>query len=136
MQFIENKSAVNSLKSDHKEMTKCLLALRQLIVDVAAKESVPVLEEALKWGQASYIAKQGSTIRIAEVDSQHYALYVHCQSSLIETYKEIYGDTFTYNGNRAVVFSLHENLPVSELAHCIAMALRYHKLKHLPLLGN
>jgi hypothetical protein len=42
-----------------------LLILRQLIFDTGAKtEGVGELEETLKWGEPSYLAKKGSTIRI------------------------------------------------------------------------
>jgi hypothetical protein len=53
----------------------------------------------------------------------------------VATFKEIYGDIFKYEGNRALIFKLNETLPTTALTHCISMALRYKKLKHLALLG-
>ena len=51
-----------------------LLALRRLIFDTAKSTSgVGVLEEALKWGQPSYLtteSKSGSTIRIDQVKAE------------------------------------------------------------------
>jgi len=42
-----------------------LTYLRKLILEVAAKsEAIFELEEMLKWGEPSYLAKKGSTIRI------------------------------------------------------------------------
>ena len=37
--------------------------------------------------------------------------------------------------NRAIVFDETDELPVDELKYCILLALRYHRVKHLPLLG-
>jgi hypothetical protein len=67
-------------------------------------------------------------------DPDFIKVYFHCQTSLIETFKEIYRDEFEYEGNRAIVIPL--GAPESgPLGHCLLMALKYHRLKHLPLLG-
>jgi hypothetical protein len=65
MTNIEN-SGVKDVFDDYPEpMRKKLLLLRQLILDTAAETgSVNKLEETLKWGEPSYLAKGGSTIRI------------------------------------------------------------------------
>lgn len=114
-----------------------LLDLRQLILDTAHEDQLGTVEETIKWGQASYLTKDGSTIRIDGLKSQpdKYAIYFHCQSKLVETYKILYPETFIYEGNRAIVFEHSDALPVNELKHCISLALSYHKRKHLPLLG-
>ena len=63
-----------------------LLALRRLIFDTAKTTTgVGALEEALKWGQPSYLtteSKSGSTIRIDQLKAEAggYALYFHCQT--------------------------------------------------------
>ena len=62
-------------------------------------------------------------------------MYFNCNSSLVDTFKEVYGDVFTFEGNRAIVFGDTEVLPVNELKHCISLALTYHRVKHLLLLG-
>ena len=36
---------------------------------------------------------------------------------------------------RAIVFGETDEFPVDELKHCISLALTYHRVKHLPLLG-
>jgi len=64
-----------------------------------------------------------------------YAVYFKCTSKLVPTFREIYPDSFTYEGNRAIVFSLDEAIPKEELKHCVKVALTYHKVKQLPLLG-
>ncbi|MFD0861642.1 DUF1801 domain-containing protein [Sungkyunkwania multivorans] len=117
---------------------KKLLFLRALILDTAANiDATDPLEETLKWGEPSYLAKNGSTIRIdwKEKDPEHYAIYFKCTSKLVPTFKELYSDVFRFEGDRALLFELNAKIPEKELRHCITMALLYHKLKHLPLLG-
>ncbi len=119
-----------------KEIQDKILQLRQLIVSVA-KELDFVLTETLKWNEPSYLTKGGSTIRIAWRKSfpNQYGIFFNCKTSLIETFKEIYPHEFNYEGNRAIVFELGEEIPESELKTCIALSLNYHAAKHLPLLG-
>lgn len=112
--------------------------LRSLILETAVElDSIDKIEETLKWGEPSYIAKKGSTIRIdwKEKSPKQYAIYFKCTSKLVMTFREIYGDFFNYENNRAILFKIDEEVPVEELKTCIAMALCYHELKELPLLG-
>lgn len=115
-----------------KDIRTKLLFLRQLIFDVASETAgVGELEETIKWGQASYLttqSKSGSIIRIDRVKSQtgQYAIYFHCQTTLVDTFKEIYSDKFKYEGNRGIVFNVDDEIPVKELSHCISLALTYH----------
>lgn len=115
-----------------------MLKLRQLIINTASKiNNLEQLEETLKWGEPSYLTKYGSTIRIhwkAKTPNQ-YAMYFQCQSRLVFTFKTIYKTTFSYEGNRAIIFQLNSIIPKQALQHCITLALTYHKVKHLPLLG-
>jgi len=109
-----------------------LLALRKLILDVAKEIQVENLEETLKWGELSYLTKNGSTIRIdtrGEKKSGDYAVYFKCTSKLVPTFKTIYPDLFTYEGNRAIVFGFDEKIPKKQLRKCIEMALVYHTIK-------
>lgn len=112
--------------------------LRKLIVEVAEQtEGLDHIEETLKWGEPAYIAKKGSTLRIdwkAKTPAQ-YAMYFQCTSQLVPTFRFVFGETFEYEGNRAVVFPLNGSLPISEVKKCIATALTYHKVKQLPTLG-
>ena len=116
-----------------------LLSLRRLILETAEEiEDIGKIEETLKWGEPSYLAKYGSTVRIdwKEKNPERVAIYFKCTSSLVPTFKAVYGKTFEFEGNRAILFDLNEDVPVSELKHCISLALTYHKVKHLPLLGT
>jgi hypothetical protein len=109
-----------------------LLALRRLIFDTArTTKGVGRLEETLKWGQPSYLTpdtKSGSTIRIDQVKSaaDQYAVYFHCQTDLVETFREMYPTEFSYGGNRSILLNAEDAIPEPALRHCVALALTYH----------
>lgn len=110
-----------------------LLRLRQLILDTGARTTgLGGLVETLKWGEPAYLpVKQrvGTTVRVAALkgSSKHYAMYVHCQTTLVETFARHYPDTFRFEGSRALVFREEEEIPVGPLEHCIGLALTYHR---------
>jgi len=54
---------------------------------------------------------------------------------LVGTFKEVFGDTFNYEKERAIIFALDDKIPKKELAKCIKTALHYHKVKNEPNLG-
>ena len=112
--------------------------LRQLVLDTASEtESKTTLEETLKWGDPSYVTKGGSTIRLGWKESKpdQYALYFNCNTRLVDTFKERYGNEFKFEGNRAIVFNESDVLPIDEVKHCILLSLTYHSRKHLLMLG-
>jgi len=130
------KSKFSSYPKNIKEKMKFL---RNLILEVASDvEHIKEIEETLKWGEPSYIVKKGSTIRMDWKDKNpnQYAMYFNCNTSLVETFKIVYGDLFQYEKNRAILFNLHEDIPKKELKECIEMALKYHLLKDKPFLGK
>ena len=119
------------------DISVLLNRIRDLIFTVAKQDGISDITETLKWGEPSYISKIGSTIRFdwkAKYPDQ-YRIYFNCKTTLIETFKEVYSDTFTYEENRAIIFKKEQTVPFKELAHCISMSLRYKKIKHLDLLG-
>jgi hypothetical protein len=109
-----------------------LLALRRLIFDTAkTTKGVGALQETLKWGQPSYLTpetKSGSTIRIDQVKSapNQYAVYFHCQTDLVETFRELYPKELSYGGNRSILLNAQDEIPEAPLRHCVALALTYH----------
>jgi len=138
MAEIKNHNVAEKFDSYPDQMRNKVLFLRQLILDTAAElDAVGAVEETLKWGEPSYKTKSGSTIRIdwKESNPKQYAMYFHCKTKLVDTFKERYGDLFKYEGNRAIVFGMSDEMPVSELKHCISLSLTYHRIKHLPMLG-
>src|SRR6478736_3353495 len=112
-----------------------LMALRELVFDTAARTAgVGALRETLKWGQPSYLTAEsgsGTTVRIDRLKGRDdgYAIYFHCQSGLVETFRTIYPDTFVYEGKRAIVLKAKDRLPVRALGHCIGLALTHHLRK-------
>lgn len=75
------------------EMRQKLLFLQAMIFDVAQDAgNITSIEETIKWGEPSYLSKHGSTIRMAWKASKpsQYALYFHCKTKLIDTFKELY----------------------------------------------
>ncbi len=122
-----------------KEVKKKLEYLRQLIIQTATEiDTIIEIEETLKWGEPSYLVKKGSTIRIdwKTKTPDRYAMYFKCTSKLVETFREIYGDLFKYENNRAIVFDLNDKVPEMELKVCIELALTYHLVKNKPRLGK
>lgn len=138
MEIIESPQAVNLINNYPKEISKKLHFLRSLIIQTAIETSaVEKIEETLKWGEPSYITKNGSTIRIdwKRKTPHQYAMYFHCKTKLVDTFKEVYQDTFIYESNRAIIFTTKDRIPIDELKHCIELSLNYHTIKNLPLLG-
>lgn len=131
-----NSSVEAKVTAYPKAVRTKFLEIRSLIFDVAKNNGLGEVEETLKWGQPAYLCKSGSTIRL---DHQNHSydslcLFFNCKTVLVETFKEIFGDSLEYEGNRIVVVPLAKDLPV-EIESCLLMALNYHKLKRLPLLG-
>lgn len=115
-----------------------MLYLRELVYEAASEISlINSIEETLRWGKPSYITKIGSTLRMdwKEKTSNQYALYFKCTSKLVPTFKNVFGGRFQYEGTRAIIFKLDEEIPKEEVKLCIKTALSYHKIKHLENLG-
>jgi len=133
-----NPKVEDVFKKYPKPFGKKLEYLRKLVLETAAEiESIDEIEETLKWREPSYLVKKGSTIRMdwKEKNPDQYAIYFKCTSKLVLTFQQVYGDIFSYEKTRAIVFKLEDEVPEKELKHCISLALTYHQVKHLPLLG-
>ncbi|WP_340153664.1 DUF1801 domain-containing protein [uncultured Marivirga sp.] len=112
--------------------------LRRLVIETAEEtEGVDELEETLKWGEPSFVTKNGSTLRMdwKERSPDQFAMYFQCSSRLVSTFRIVFEDVFKFEGNRAIVFPLEEKVPELELKECIKASLIYHKVKHLMTLG-
>lgn len=109
-----------------------LLELRSLIMSThATTEGVGELVEDLRWGQPSYLTAKpvtGSTIRLGTGKCGRCALFFHCQSRLIETFRRQYAPVFGFEGNRALIVKSTVQSAHTELSDCIRQALTY-KLK-------
>lgn len=109
-----------------------LMALRATIFEVAAATpGVGKLTETLKWGQPSYLTGEtgsGTTVRIDRLKGGPggHAVYFHCRSGPVGQFRELYPDTFAYDGKRAIRFGPDDRPPLGELKHCLALALTHH----------
>ena len=126
----QSKAVKEKFDSYPKEIRPKMLSLRQLIFAVAARTpGVGPLEETLKWGEPSYLtpSQSGSTVRIDWKKSMpsQYAVYFNCKTSLVQTFGEMFGDTFSYGGQRSILFEKSANIPMQELAVFISIALTY-----------
>ena len=138
MELIVNPKVKDVFDAYPDAIKQQLLHLRTLILSTASEvEGLQKLEETLKWGEPSYVTKHGSTVRIdwKKKHPDQIAMYFKCTSKLVPTFKQLYSAIFEFEGNRALIFKLGSNIREKELKNCIAMALAYHKIKHLPLLG-
>ncbi len=114
------------------ELREPLLKLRGLIYEVARGiDAVGPITETLKWGQPAYVTeatKAGTTIRLAPHgrDGKHYALFVHCGTSLIERFRSTFGTEVRFDGNRAIVWEAADAPDLHVARCCIEAALTYH----------
>lgn len=122
------------------DVRRALLDCRRLIFETAARHlEIGPLSETLKWGQPAYLTeatKSGSTLRLGgftearnEGHLVHPALFVNCQTSLVEQFQTFYPETFTYGGKRALILRHPPESVGDQLGHCIALALTYHLRK-------
>ena len=122
-----------AFESYPRPMRRKLLALRALIFRTAAStDGVGELEETLKWGEPAYVtsqSKSGSTVRIGWKVSRpsEYAIYFHCQTNLVESFRAWFPRELRFEGNRAIVLGESDVVPSESLAICIATALTYRR---------
>ncbi|HHX8527868.1 DUF1801 domain-containing protein [Vibrio diabolicus] len=111
--------------------------LRNLVFQVASELELGEVDETLKWGEPSYSVKTGSPLRMdwKLKSPNNYYLFFNCQTKLVDTFRELYGDELVFQGNRAIVLSLSKPLPETVIKSCLELALTYHQRKNLTLLG-
>lgn len=138
LRVVKNPAVGLKFQTYPRAVRRKMETLRKLILDTASEiEHINEIEETLKWGEPSYLVKKGSTIRIdwKEKTPDQYAMYFKCTSKLVPTFRELYGDTFKYENNRAILFDMQDMVPKEHLKKCIELALTYHLVKNLPRLG-
>ena len=131
-----NSAVENLIRSYPENAQETFLYIRSLIFEIAESKHLGSVEETLNWGQPAYLCKTGSTIRI-DLQSKNpdsVDIFFNCKTVLVESFKELFANTFTYRGKRVVSIPLNQT-PPEELEVCLFMALNYHQLKKLPLLG-
>jgi hypothetical protein len=133
----------NKLEQYPESVKPSLNALRQLIYSLVDELDLGTIEESVKWGEPSFKVKTGSPIRMdwKAATPDNYYLFFNCQTKLVDTFRELYGDVLEFQGNRAIVLNIDlsqaEQAAVNTaIKHCIQLALTYQKVKNLPLLGS
>ncbi len=111
-----------------------LLALRDLIFRAAEDSDAGPLEETLKWGQAAYLPRTprtGTTIRLGWIKAapDRVSLFVPCQTTLVDSFRDRFPDAAQYDGNRAIHLPTNTPFNDEELHQIAAMALTYHRAK-------
>lgn len=108
-----------------------LLEIRALILAAAEATETAPLTEALKWGQPAYLParKHGTTIRLGLANPETCALYVHCQTTLVDSYRQLFPTEFQYQTTRAVLIPTSGGYAAEALQQIAAMALTYHRDK-------
>ncbi len=131
---IENPDVAAAFDAVPESVRGGLFDLRRLIFEVAAETpGVGRIEETLKWGQPAYLTpetKSGSTIRLGLPKEGGFAIYAHCQTTVISGFREMFAEDFTFDGNRAVLFGSEEVPDLERLRPLVLRALTYH-LKRL-----
>lgn len=106
------------------------LRLRDLIFEVAdgLPEVGPVSEE-LRWGQPAYLTPQtkaGSTLRLGKAKGGGFALFAHCQTTIISDFAAAFPNTDKIEGNRAVIFDTPDQIDPARHGMLIRAGLTYH----------
>ena len=128
MRKFDNISVDNTFMEYPVQYRKRLLELRELIFETGDRiDKTNKIEESLKWGQPSYTCKGASPIRIDRFEKDKIAMFFHCQTTLVETFRKLFANDLVFSKNRAIVLDPKKELPVEELKICIEMALTYHK---------
>lgn len=108
-----------------------LFALRALILETARDmPEMGPLEETLKWGQPSYStpgSKAGTPLRIGVPKTGGFAIYAHCQTSVISDFANRFPGDYSIEGNRAVHFRTKKDIRPEKLHFLVKHALTYHQ---------
>lgn len=134
---MEDKNIRSKIESYPEEAKTYANKILSLIYETAKQDGIDKIEESLKWGEPSFKTPFGSPVRMdwKTKTPENFYIFFNCNTALIETFREIYGSKLQFEGNRAIVLKLSEEIPKRILQHCISLAFRYHKIKKLPLLG-
>ncbi len=110
-----------------------LLRLRALIHAAGRATDTGPLTETLKWGQMAFLParRAGTTLRLSwsQATPDVCRLLVHCQTTLVDRFRDRFPDGFAYEGNRAVCIPVAGPMPEAAFQQMAAMALTYHRDK-------
>ncbi|KQI68874.1 hypothetical protein AN189_08460 [Loktanella sp. 3ANDIMAR09] len=112
-----------------------LLRIRCLIFENSeGMETIGPITETLKWGEPAYltqVTKSGTTIRLGQSRSapKDAAIFLNCQTSLVEEFRMQFANVFRFEKNRAVIIPHDRPLPENAVSFCLRRALNYHESK-------
>ncbi|MEL7470331.1 MAG: DUF1801 domain-containing protein [Pseudomonadota bacterium] len=106
-------------------------AIRAMIHQEAERLDAAPLNETLKWGEPAFLTdakRTGTTIRLAWKRKlpDVLGLYVHCRTALVDAWRDRFPE-LGFDGNRALLMPLEDDLPVEALRQCIFDALTYRR---------
>ena len=108
--------------------------LRALIFARAADlPTIGRVVEDLRWGQPAYLTPDtgaACSLRLGLAPGDDFALFVHCKTSLIQSFAAGPGALHRIIGTRAVVFRTPEDIIAPALSLLIGQALTYHVAKN------
>ncbi len=103
-----------------------LLLLREQIFTVAkTSKTVTPITEALRWGQPAYLSKTGSTLRLGIPKTGGFAIYAHCQTTIMSDFVRMFPEGFKVEGNRAIHFANQHEIDTDKLHFLISRAQTY-----------
>ena len=107
-----------------------LIRLRDLILAEAARlPEIGPVTEALRWGQPAFLTLDtGSacSLRLGLAKGRDFALFVHCRTDLIATFRAGPGAEARTEGTRAILFRDPAEIDDDALAFLIRRALTWH----------
>jgi len=65
--------------------------IHQLMLDIAKQSELGTVEASIKWGEPSFVTKQGSPVRIAwkEASPDQIGIFFICTTRLVDTFREL-----------------------------------------------
>ncbi len=106
------------------------MAIRELLYEVSlSDERIGELEETLKWNEPSYFPRKtnsGTAVRVdwKSKNPSQFCIYFNCKTTLVETFRQLFPQ-LSFDGNRAIIFQLDQDIPKGLLSECFFMALTY-----------
>ena len=103
--------------------------MRAEILAAAADLAISV-EETTKWGEPAFVPPKrvGTTLRLGH-RPEHCALFVNCQTTLVDQWRTLFPDAFEYEGTRAALIPASGAFDRDAFHHIASMALTYHRDK-------
>lgn len=111
------------------EARQGMMHLRELILNVASElPEIGRLSETLRWGQPAYVTSKraGASLRLGRPKTGGFALYTHCQTSLIADFATAFPNMDRVEGTRAIHFTKATQIDPIRHGMLIKSILTYH----------